>query len=70
MNPTQEMEARDDVVRVMRPDGRGLHWVWRRDIEEPDATDQQAPDAAQTPDKPRRGRPPKHQPIGAAHGDR
>ena len=33
MTPTAAMEDRDDVVRVKRADGRGSHWIWRRDFD-------------------------------------
>jgi hypothetical protein len=61
------------MLRVKRDGPRGWHWIAAASfdpsrhelIDEP----QQAP-SAPTPDKPRRGRPPKHQPTGASHGDR
>jgi hypothetical protein len=61
------MEARNDVVRVMRADGSGLHWIWRVDLAESPKQDTEAPPVA---DKPRRGRPPKHQRTEAINGDR
>ena len=71
MNPTAEMEDRDDVVRVKRADGRGSHWIWRRDFDPAlheltnpppmAATETQAPAA-------KRGRKQPH--TEATNGDR
>jgi hypothetical protein len=58
------------VLRVKRDGPRGWHWISAASFD-PSRHEliDEAP-TAPTPDKPRRGRPPKHQRTEAINGDR
>jgi len=65
VTPTQEMEARPDVVKVRRDGGKGWHWIWRRDYDPAKHELLDPPPAepaaeAQEPMKRGPGRPRKH----------
>ena len=67
-----DIAAPPQRIRVKRDGPRGWHWIAAAnfDPQRHELMDQPATDEAQTPDKPRRGRPPKNQPTEATHVDR
>lgn len=72
-----DFAAPPQPIKVKRDGPRGWHWIAAENFDPArhelfEEAEQEVPPAAAapTPDKPRRGRPPKHQPTEAINGDR